>query len=120
MKRRTATEDWLIRSFIGKHGPVTLVSTIARWIKSCLQKAEIDTSKFQEHSTRAAATTKAAMSDLTVEDIIKATDWSSVGVFQNFYYRPQYSSEFGTAVLAASASKSHVDMETKPFSYNYE
>ena len=55
------------------------------------------------------------MSGLTVEDIIKAADWSSVVVFQKFYYRSQYSSEFGTAVLAASASKSHVDMETEPF-----
>ena len=39
-------------------GPVKS-STVARWIKSCLQKAGIDTSKFQAHSVRAAATSKA-------------------------------------------------------------
>ena len=44
---------------------------------------------------------------------MKAADWSSEGVFQKFYYR-QYSAEFGSSVLAASASKSHVNMETEP------
>ena len=62
------------------------------------------------HSTRAAAVTIAG---LTVDEIMKAVDWSSEGVFQKFYYR-QYSAEFGSSVLAASASKSHVDMETEP------
>ena len=81
-------ENCIFRSFIGKHGPVTS-STIARWIKLCLQKAGVDTSKFKAHSTRAAAATKAAMSGLTVDEIMKAADWSSEGVFQKFYYRPQ-------------------------------
>ena len=103
----------MFRSFIGKHGPVTS-SAIARWLKSCLHKAGVDTSKFKAHSTRAAAATKAAMSGVTVEDIMKAADWSNEGVFQKFYYRPQHSVEFGSSVLAASASKSHVDMETEP------
>ena len=102
----------MFRSFIGKHGPVTS-STIARWIKSYLQKA-VDTSKFKAHSTRAAAATKAAMFGLTVDEIMKAADWSSEGVFQKFYYRPQHSVKFGSAVLAATASKSHADMETEP------
>jgi len=111
--RNNPKENRLFRSFIGKHGPVTS-STIARWLKSCLHKAGVDTSRFTAHSTRAAAATKAAMSGLTVEEIMKAADWSSEGVFQKFYYRPQHSVEFGSSVLAASASKSHVDMETEP------
>ena len=111
--RNNAGENRVFRSFIGKHGPVTS-STIARWIKTCLQKAGVDTAKFKAHSTRAAAATKAAMSGLTVDEIMKAADWSSEGVFQKFYYRPQHSVEFGSSVLAASASKSHVDMETEP------
>ena len=108
--RKNSEENCLFHYFIGKHGPVTS-STIARWIKVCLHKAGVDTSKFQAHSTRAAAVTKAGLS---VEDIMKAADWSSEGVFQKFYYRPQYSVEFGSSVLAANASKSHVDMETEP------
>ena len=74
----------MFRSFIGKHGPVTS-STIARWLKSCLHKAGVDTSKFKAHSTRAEAATKAAMSGVTVEDITKAADWSNERVFQKFY-----------------------------------
>jgi len=116
MRQKTAAfckENRLFRSFIGKHGPVTS-STIARWIKTCMQKAGVDTTKFKAHSTRAAATTKAAMSGLTLDEIMKAADWSSEGVFQKFYYRPQHSVKFGSSILAASASKSHVDMETEP------
>ena len=111
--RDSSGENGVFHSFIGKHGPVTS-STIARWLKTCLQKAGIDTFKFKAHSTRAAAATKAAMSGSTVDEIMKAADWFSEGIFQKFYYRPQHSGEFGSAVLAASASKSHVDMETDP------
>ena len=91
-------------------------STIARWIKACLQEAGIDVTIFQAHSTRAASSIKAALSGLTVEEIMSAADWSSKGTFQKFYYKPSHSAAFGTAVLAANkqASKSHVDMENEP------
>ena len=95
-------------------------STIARWLKVCLKNAGVDTSKFQADSIRTAATTKACLFGLTVEDILKAADWSSQGVFQKFYYKPMYSLAFGSSVLAKSTStKSHVDMETKPSKYNF-
>ena len=54
------------------------------------------------------------MSGMAVEDILKAADWSAKGVFQKFYYRPKHSVAYGASVLAASTSKSHVDMETEP------
>ena len=54
------------------------------------------------------------MSGLTVDEIMKAAGWSSEKVFQKFYYKSQHSVEFGSAVSTASASKSHVDMETEP------
>ena len=102
----------LFRSFIGEHKPVCS-STIARWLKSCLQKTGVDTLVFQAHSTRAASSTKAVLSGLTVKEIMSAADWSSKGTFQKFYYKPSYSATFGSAVLAANCvSKSHVDMET--------
>ena len=50
----------------------------------------------------------------TVDEIIKVTDWSSEGAFQKLYYKPRHSVKFRTVVLATSASKSHVDMETEP------
>ena len=70
----------LLRSFIGSHGPVSS-STIVRWLKVCLKNAGVDTSKFQAHSVRAAATSRTCLSGLTVEDLLKAADWSSEGVF---------------------------------------
>ena len=60
-------------SFVGKHGPVTS-STVARWIKSCLQKAGVDITMFKAHSTRAEAATKAALSGLTVDEIMEVAD----------------------------------------------
>ena len=74
--QNSSGENQVIRSFIGKHGPDTS-STIARWIKTCLQKAEVDTTKLEAHNTRAAAATKAFVSGLTVDEIMTATDWSS-------------------------------------------
>ena len=105
--------NYLLRSFIGSHGPVSS-STVAtcRWLKVYLKNAGVDTSRFL---VRVAATSKASLSGLTEEDILKAADWSSEGVFQKFYYRPTYSLAFGSSVLVESTStKSHVDMETEP------
>jgi len=96
--------NYLLRSFIGKHGPVKS-STVAKWIISCLQKVGNDTSKFQAHSVRAAATSKVAMPGLTVEDILQAADWSSESIFLKFYYQPSYSGEVGAEVLTAGSSK---------------
>ena len=71
---------------------------------------------FKDHSTRAASSTctKEAMEGLTVEDIIEVADWSVKGILQKFYKQPKHSLAYGSKVLAAGASKSHVDMETKP------
>ena len=56
----SSRENRVFRSFIGKHGPVTSI-TIARWIKTCLQKAGIDATKFKAHSTMAVSTAKVAL-----------------------------------------------------------
>ena len=63
----------LFLNLIGKHSPVT-GSTIARWLKSCLSNAGIDTSVFLAHSIHGAAASKAAS---TVADILEAADWLS-------------------------------------------
>ena len=43
----------LFLSWIGKHAPVSS-STIARWLRTCLLEAGIDTSVFKPHSIRGA------------------------------------------------------------------
>ena len=82
-------------------------------MSSFVTKHGEDTSRLKPYCTRAAAATKSLICGLTVVDVVKAADWSSAGVFQKFYYRPQYRIKIGTVVLVASASKSHVVMETK-------
>jgi len=81
-----------------------------------VQKAGINTNKFQAHSIRAVVVTKATMSRITVQGFMKAADWPGEGVLQKFYNKPSYSVEFGTSVLTAAttALNSHVDMETEP------
>jgi len=63
----------LFLSWIGKHDPVTS-STIAQWLKTCLQEAGIDTGVFKAHSTRGAATSKAVWSGVTTSDVLQAAD----------------------------------------------
>ena len=107
----------LFLSWIGKHEPVTS-STIARWLKTCLHEAGIDTGVFKAHSVRGAASSKAAWSGVTISDILQAADWSSETTFQRFYHRPtddKNKSSFGMAVLSSvGTSNLHVDMETEP------
>ena len=65
-------------------------STIARWLKSSLEAAHIDTLKFSAHSVRGASSLVAANLGITANDIklLKAADWSSESVFQKFSYKP--------------------------------
>ena len=48
---RSKKSNYLFLSWIGKHEPVTS-STIARWLRTCLQEAGIDTNTFKAHSVR--------------------------------------------------------------------
>jgi len=108
----------LFLSWIGKHDPVT-GSTIARWLKTCLTEAGINTEIFKAHSVRGASSSTAASAGVTTADILKTADWSSAGTFQKFYLRPSNDSDdkssFGTAVLSsAKVSNLHVDIEMEP------
>ena len=94
-------------------------STIARWLKTCLQEAGIDTRVFKAHSVQGAASSKAAWSGMTVSDILQAADWSSESSFQKFYHRStddKNKASFGKAVLSSLGPLNlHVDMEIEPF-----
>ena len=79
-------------------------ATIARWIKSTLSKAGIDTSIFCAHSTKSASTSAAADAGISIPEILAAADWSSNSVFERFYYRPQSSSKFGVTVLKTASN----------------
>ena len=113
--RTGESKSTLFLSWIGKHEPVSS-STIARWLRTCLQDAGVDTDTFKAHSVRGAACSTAAWSGVTTTDILNAADWSNEGTFQQFYHREiRDRSMFGTSVLSsADTSNLHVDMETEP------
>ena len=97
--------------WIGKHDPVSS-SSIARWLKQGLECAGVGTFIFKGHSTRGASSSKAALSGVTVSDILQAADWSSEGTFQRFYHRQSSDrSVFAKTVLTGKASNLHVDIE---------
>ena len=100
----------------GRHTPVSR-SMIARWLRTCLLEAGIDTNVFKPYSIRGASCSSAAWAGISVSDILKAADWSSEGTFQKFYhYDKDIRSAFGAAAVLSSAAASylHVDMETVP------
>ena len=88
----------LFLTTIKPHSPAAS-STIARWLKSLLGKAGIDTAIFKAHSVRGAAATAAHNAGITTGDILNAADWSTQSVFQKFYYKPSRNTGFGIAVL---------------------
>ena len=103
---RTGENEEQTRLFLAvvkPHKPVCS-STLARWLKSLLDKAGIDTNIFKAHSTRSAAASAAANTGITTSDILKAADWSSETVFTKFYYKPLRSGAFGEAVLSNSGN----------------
>ena len=85
-------------SYIKPHKPVT-TATLARWIRSLLTQAGIDTNIFKAHSVRGAATSAAAKGSVPLEEILNMADWSNASTFKQFYYKPVMASTFGRAVL---------------------
>lgn len=89
----------LLIAMIRPHKPVSS-STVARWIKTALTSAGIDTGIFKAHSVRSAATSHASEAGVTTATILDAADWATETVFQKFYYKPKHNTSFGQAVLS--------------------
>lgn len=68
-------EQKLFLALIKPYKAVTS-STMARWLKSLLEAAGINTSVFTAHSVRGASSSVAANLGVTKNDILKAADWS--------------------------------------------
>ena len=95
------------------HAPVKACS-IARWVKSTLSSAGIDTTTFSAHSTRGVATSKALETGATLTEVLQQADWSTARTFQGFYFRPSQvrSLRFTQAVLSSAPTlKLHADIE---------
>ena len=90
--------DKLWLSFNKPHKPVTK-DTIARWIKTVLDKARIDTSSYTVQSTRTMSTSAVSSANLPIDIIMKAAGWSSENV-SKFYNKPLANSQnFGEQSL---------------------
>ena len=96
-----AQPNQLLISYRRPHAPVKSC-TIARWIKSVLGKAGIDTNIFKAHSTRSASTSRALSGGVSLEEVLKMADWSGPSTFNRFYYRPRFDNAFARSVLESA------------------
>ena len=87
----------LLISFIKPHNPVSN-STIGKWVKSILDNAGIDVTKFSGNSARPAATSYGTHTNLTLQDILKAGGWSNAQTFAAYYNKP-IETNFGASIL---------------------
>ena len=87
MKRTGKLRKTATRLFITTIRPHKSVSrdTIARWMKTTMKNAGIDTSIFKPHSTRAASTSGARVPLAT---ILKTAGWSTSCTFRKYYKKP--------------------------------
>ena len=85
--RKTPEHQQLFISHQAPHKPVAS-STIARWIKQILEASGVSLGEFSVHSTRGAASTAAALSGLSTQQIMARAGWSSEDTFSRHYYKP--------------------------------
>lgn len=84
--RNQANDKRLFIGSVKPHKPVA-GSTVAGWLKRQLQEGGVDVSKFSAHSTRGAASSKAAAAGIPVQSILNTANWSSESTFTKFYRR---------------------------------
>ena len=76
--------EQLFISYFKPFKPVSR-STISRWIKVVMCSSGINVEVLRQHSTRAAATSKASASLVPLDQILSTAGWSSVSTFAKFY-----------------------------------
>jgi hypothetical protein len=84
--RSQENSNFLFMGAVKPHRPVTS-ATVGRWIKLSLADSGIDTQIFSAHSTRGAASSKAAAAGVPVESIMQAAQWSRESTFAKHYRR---------------------------------
>ncbi|XP_072048693.1 uncharacterized protein [Amphiura filiformis] len=76
--------------FISFRRPYARVSkdTISRWIRTVMELAEVDTTKYKPHSTRAASTSTLNNSTVPESQILNAAGWAREETFRKLYNKP--------------------------------
>ena len=95
------TVSKLLISYVKPHNAIKPCS-MARWLKTMLGTAGIDTNVFKAHSTRGACTSKANKFGLSVDQIMKKASWKSATTFQRFYNKPTQGEDLFTQTVLAT------------------
>eukprot|EP00117_Sycon_ciliatum_P023417 scpid112601/ scgid19915/ len=94
------SSNQLLVSYVAPHQPVS-VDTVARWVRSVMKDAGIDTSKFGSHSIRGASASAAKDMLGPLEAVLRAGDWSTLSSFLNKHYHRRSSQLPSSAVASA-------------------
>ena len=88
LRRRAllASSDQLLLTHRKPHRPAHR-DTIARWLKSVMQSAGIDTSTFHAHSFRSAASSKAYAASIPIDAILRHGQWHTEKTWVQHYKR---------------------------------
>ena len=78
--------DELIITF-GKPYDSASKDTIARWIKDLMRISGVDIDIFKPHSCRSASTSKAHITGVSIDNMLKCGQWSTDSTFCKFYCR---------------------------------
>lgn len=74
--------------------------TIARWMRTMLSSAGIDSSVYGAHSYRGAGLSQAYQKGATINAIVTAGDWTQANTFNTYYCKPNDNSEVGKMILS--------------------
>jgi hypothetical protein len=83
-----------------KHASSVRPVTIANWVKSHMERASIDTTKFIAHSIRAAASTRAVQAGIPIQTVKLHAGWSlRTSTFEEVYLKPREQQVHGQQIL---------------------
>ena len=105
-RRSGLAEEGVTSLFItyGKPHHAATKDTVARWVKSAMKLAGIDTKVFGPGSCRSASNSKASAVGIPLDTILKYGTWSNSSTFYRFYCRDvvgmvDEERDFGSAML---------------------
>jgi hypothetical protein len=62
--------------------------TARNWVRDILKRCDINVSQFGPGSTRGASSSKASSMGASLEEILKAGEWSNESTWQRYYNKP--------------------------------
>lgn len=88
----------LLLSYIKPFKPVSR-DNVSWWVKTVMELAGIDTTKFKPHSTRAASTSAVKLKSVPLENILESAGWNNDCVFAKYYNKTFNTKSFALGVL---------------------